>query len=257
MMGAKANRIGVWMGALTLAACARAVSRPAADAPDAGSLQRNEAPSGESAGTKAPQAAMPDASAPNASSLSNAAIPDAGRSDAGAQNASRAGATAADVRDASLPRDTDAGVLIDASVPSGGVVTVRYTTVLLGGKYSPRNVGAAWVEDASGKFVKTLNRWATHEAFDLVTWRTASNDNMVDAITSATAANFGMRESVWNLTDVDRQVVPDGDYTLKIEVTDSHTAGTVFSIALHKGPTAVDSTAPDQRYLVNIAIDYP
>jgi hypothetical protein len=191
------------------------------------------------------------------SNLPLGVTPDAGRTDAAVQDASRADATAPNAGDASLPRDTDAGVVIDASAPSGGIVTVRYTTVVLGGRYSPRNVGVAWVEDASGKFVKTLNRWATHEAFDLVTWQTASNNNMVDAISTATAANFGMRQSAWNLTDVAGQVVPDGAYTLKIEVTDAHTAGTVFSVALHKGPTAVDSTQPDQRYLVNISIDYP
>lgn len=36
--------------------------------------------------------------------------------------------------------------------------TVRTTTP--GGNFSPRNIGAIWIEDSNGQFVKTLKRWA-------------------------------------------------------------------------------------------------
>ena len=89
----------------------------------------------------------------------------------------------------------DAGVLVDASLPARGSVTIRYTTLDQGGTFSPRNVGAAWVEDSSGAFVKTLDRWAAVSANRLSAWRAASNGNVVDAVTSATAAGYGAREA--------------------------------------------------------------
>ena len=59
------------------------------------------------------------------------------------------------------------------------------------------------------------------------------------------------------MTDVDRHPVPDGDYTLKIEVTDRNTPpGPVFSIPLHVSPAAVDTNEPNQTFLASIAIDY-
>ncbi|MCB9248588.1 MAG: hypothetical protein H6613_08585 [Ignavibacteriales bacterium] len=36
--------------------------------------------------------------------------------------------------------------------------TIRTTTP--GGSFSPKNIGAIWVEDSSGNFIKTLQIWA-------------------------------------------------------------------------------------------------
>jgi len=33
---------------------------------------------------------------------------------------------------------------------------VRFTSVGHGGRYQPRNIGAVWIETASGEFVKTI-----------------------------------------------------------------------------------------------------
>jgi hypothetical protein len=39
-------------------------------------------------------------------------------------------------------------------------LTFDVTTKAPGGRYQPRNVGAIWVEDSSGKLVKSLEVWA-------------------------------------------------------------------------------------------------
>lgn len=39
---------------------------------------------------------------------------------------------------------------------TSGTLSVSVTTSSAGGNYTPRNILAIWVEDSSGKFVKTL-----------------------------------------------------------------------------------------------------
>lgn len=152
---------------------------------------------------------------------------------------------------------TDGGVLADGGFPARGPVTISYTTVNLGGTFSPRNVGAAWVEDAAGTFVKTLDVWAFVRGVFLVEWNAASGGNRVDAVTGATASRFGPRVDTWDMTDVAGNAVPDGDYILKIEFTDQNKAGPVFEFPIHKGANTPDTTLPDQSFVIDVSVDYP
>jgi len=43
---------------------------------------------------------------------------------------------------------------------TNGTLAVSVTTSSTGGNYAPRNIVAIWVEDNSGKFVKTLLAYA-------------------------------------------------------------------------------------------------
>jgi len=43
---------------------------------------------------------------------------------------------------------------------NSGSLSFDVVTVNQGGWFAPRNVGAIWIEDSSGKFVKTLKVWA-------------------------------------------------------------------------------------------------
>jgi hypothetical protein len=152
--------------------------------------------------------------------------------------------------------EADAGTLRDASFPARGSVTITYTTVDHHGLYSPHNIGAAWIESASGAYVKTLEKWGFVRSAYLVAWLTASGGNTVDAVTSASLSTLVTHQATWNMTDVNLQYVPDGDYTLKIEFTDQTSAGPVATFPIRKGADALDEIEPDQGYIANILIHY-
>jgi hypothetical protein len=97
---------------------------------------------------------------------------------------------------------------------NSGLCSFRFdvTTTSYGGRFRPRNVGAIYIENASGGFVKTLNVWGTIELRNLTDWQQLSGGNAVDAVTGATRANAGPVFGSWDCTDVNRQPVADGPY---------------------------------------------
>ncbi|HKU42482.1 MAG TPA: hypothetical protein VJR89_30190, partial [Polyangiales bacterium] len=93
----------------------------------------------------------------------------------------------------------------------------------------------------------------TVHASDLVTWTKASggwgfggsNPDMMDAMSSATIRTHQMHTVTWNMQNAMKQVVPDGEYVCKIEMTESRARdrmGPVISIKFTKGaaPQMVD-----------------
>lgn len=112
-------------------------------------------------------------------------------------------------------------------------VSVRTSPV--GGQFAPRNVGAIWVEDAGGTFVKTLERWGTTRAKWLVTFNEASGGDVVDAITGATKKVHDTHEVRWDLADVEGCEVPAGDYHLWLELTDRSGEGAHHDVPFAKG----------------------
>ncbi|MCF8261886.1 MAG: DUF2271 domain-containing protein [Melioribacteraceae bacterium] len=109
------------------------------------------------------------------------------------------------------------------------VVTFKVKTSSSGGNYSPKNIGAIWVEDNSGNFVKTLKLWANKRKQYLYTWKSTSGENTVDAVTSATLTSHQSHEVTWDVKDKNGNRVSDGTYKLKIEITDKHSQGPVAS----------------------------
>lgn len=116
---------------------------------------------------------------------------------------------------------------------------VRVRTTAVGGRYAPRNVGAIWIETASGAFVKTLERWGKTRAKYLVRWNAASGGNVVDAITSATLSSHITHDREWDLTNKTECEIPTGNYRVVIEHTDRNGAGVTFEIPFAKDQTAV------------------
>ncbi|MDD4971254.1 MAG: DUF2271 domain-containing protein [Paludibacter sp.] len=125
----------------------------------------------------------------------------------------------------------------DANTPGTLNVTVT-TSATTGATYVPRNVLAIWVQNSSGAFVKTLLLYAQARISELTTWNAISGGNIVDAITGATQTSHGVRTCTWNGTDVSGVVVPDGTYTLKMELTDKNAPGNVGTFTFVKGPAA-------------------
>jgi hypothetical protein len=88
-------------------------------------------------------------------------------------------------------------------------MTVEVTTVTAGGHYAPWNVGAVWVSDADGRFVKTLRTWGGPLRLpNASVWRGESGYNAVDAVTGATRSGHGPVEVSWDCTDLAHTPVP-------------------------------------------------
>jgi hypothetical protein len=154
------------------------------------------------------------------------------------------------VEDAARPGRLDASSR-DLPPPNQGpaqtcTLTFQVTTVTFNGSYSPRNVGAIWVSDGAGRFVKSLTVWAQRRIRYLSTWEGASMGNTVDAVTSATAGSHGTRTGKWNCTGVDEKPVPDGSYRINVEFTERNSLGRVMTpLAFTKG-SAANLMPPDQ-----------
>jgi hypothetical protein len=163
-----------------------------------------------------------------------AEVPDSSASsDGGEPDAELASIDASmDGADADADED-DAGVSSEAEPISA--CTFRVTTQSQAGRYAPKNVGAIWIE-RDGKWVETLRVWAGVRLRYLTTYLEANSErNTVDAMTSATVRQHGMQEARWNLKDAAGEPAPDGDYVLRLEVTDRPSMGRVLDVRFKKG----------------------
>jgi hypothetical protein len=122
-------------------------------------------------------------------------------------------------------------------------ITVRTTP--FGGRYQPRNVGAVWIEDADGGFVKTVKVWARTRRRYLEGWLDASGGNVVDAVTGATLSSHVTHQVLWELTDLAGCEVPDGDYQVVMELTDRNGPGALARFPLTKRGDPVTLTPAD------------
>lgn len=99
---------------------------------------------------------------------------------------------------------------------------VSFTTSPAGGVYAPSHVVAVWIETGAGAFVKTVGRWSATRTSSLTTWIAKAGQGDVDAVSGATQNlqpnNLATLE--WDLKDRQGQIVPDGTYTIKLELAD-------------------------------------
>lgn len=135
----------------------------------------------------------------------------------------------------------------ESSSEATSFLRFRVRTSKVGGKFAPRNVGAIWIQEQNGAFVKTLERWGTTRAKWLLTFNAASGGNVVDAITGATKIKHETHEVTWDLSDTAGCRVADGDYALWLELTDRSGAGVTLRIPFelsHPGTDVLPEDAP-------------
>ncbi len=144
---------------------------------------------------------------------------------------------------------------LDKGNATPGTVSFTVKTVTAGGNYAPKHVLAIWIEK-DGVFVKTRKAMANQRKQYLYTWRASSNYNVVDAITGSTINSHQTHTIEWDCSDLNGNIVPDGNYTLKIEFTDKHAQGPLFSIDFMKGTEAVVLTPPNQTNFINMSFSY-
>ncbi|MEI8272333.1 MAG: DUF2271 domain-containing protein [Paludibacter sp.] len=140
---------------------------------------------------------------------------------------------------------------------TSGLLTVTATTSTVYGTYAPKNVVAMWIQDSSGKFVKTMLILANARKAHLTNWVTATPvGNSIDAITGATQSSHGTRACTWKATDLAGVVVPDGTYTVIMEMTESNTGSKLGTFTFVKGPNGVTLTPANILSFGNISIQW-
>jgi hypothetical protein len=129
-------------------------------------------------------------------------------------------------------------------------VAVSATTHSGGGNHAPKNVDAIWVEDASGKFVKSLYVMARNEIQHLNAWNAATtaaglSRNRVDAVTGASLPGYGTRMASWNCTDVNGKPVALGGYKVCFDLNDGNGSDKSTCDNLTLGKAAATVMPPD------------
>jgi PKD repeat protein len=136
-----------------------------------------------------------------------------------------------------------------------GNVSFTVKTLPAGGNYAPKHVLAIWVEK-EGSFIKTRKAMANQRKQYLYKWAAASGYNVTDAITGPTLSGHQTHTVEWDCTDLNGNIVADGDYTMIIEFTDKHAQGPFYEIVFNKGTEPVTITPPDQQYIINMELNY-
>jgi hypothetical protein len=147
---------------------------------------------------------------------------------------------------------------------TSGLLKVTVTTKatgLAGRNYAPRNSMAIWIEDQSGKFIKTLLVNAQQRRMQLKRWEKSTNTagykyNAVDAVTGATNIIHGTRTCSWNGTDLNGKVLPDGNYNIMMELTDIDGAGNSYAVPFNKSNKKISLTPPDNSSFSAINIEW-
>jgi hypothetical protein len=99
------------------------------------------------------------------------------------------------------------------------------TTSPAGGRYQPKNIGAIWVQDSSGKLVKSLEVWAGVRRRYLTRYSSALAGTTIDVVASATLPTHRTHHESWDLKNRSGAAVPPGTYTLVMEMTDGDMTG--------------------------------
>ena len=143
---------------------------------------------------------------------------------------------------------------------TAGTMTFTVTTSAVSGSYGTKNLLAIWIEDGTTAFVKTKMKYGSTSNYDhFILWNAKSGGNVVDATTGATLATHGTRTVSWNATDVSGNLVPDGTYTLWVEMAwnSSYTTGRTYtSIPFTKGPASVHLTPANTANFANMVLDW-
>jgi hypothetical protein len=161
---------------------------------------------------------------------------------------------------------SDAGSASDTTGPVGAgtgcMMTVKITTVTTGIDYAPDNIGAVWIADAGGKFVKSLEVWANRRMSHLNKWVAATSAagrtrETVDAVTAATIGRHTTHTSTWNCTGAARAPVPRGSYQLCMEMNESNDQSIAYQcVKFDNAGVAFKLMPPDAPYFKARVIDY-
>ena len=134
-----------------------------------------------------------------------------------------------------------------------GTLSVTFTPINNRGGYSPKNVYAVWITDASGKWVANLGARVQKRYRYLTEWRKVYvkvPTKGVDGITGATASSFSTFSGVW-----DASKVPKSNYTLHMEFTTGNGSGPHATVTFSTANGAFDLAKTFTNYK-NVTLKY-
>jgi hypothetical protein len=142
-----------------------------------------------------------------------------------------------------------------------GELSVSVSTSEAGGKYSPRNVIAIWIENEQGNFIKTLLVYANKRKTHLNNWQAStaavgSEYNKIDAISGATKSSHTTRNCSWDGTDYTGLIVADGKYYIRMELTDKNATGNNSSFLFTKGMSPNVQTPSNKPSFSSLSINW-
>ena len=147
------------------------------------------------------------------------------------------------------------GVAGKAGAAESTSVSFSVTTMPLGGKYQPKNIGAIWVETRNGEFVKTLELWAKTRRRYLTRFNKAvGTTGSVDVTASATLPMHKTHEVLWNHADRSALSRSPGPYRLCVEVTDASATGQNYCIDFDSSAGTQTLTPADQAYFKALSL---
>lgn len=145
----------------------------------------------------------------------------------------------------------------DAGAPAQLASTCRFrvTTRAQGGRYAPRNIGAIWIARDDGSWVKTLKVWAGVRLRYLTRYLQANAQrDTTDAVTSATLRQHATHELTWDLRDAGGNMVPDGHFQMRVEVTDRSGEGQLLSIPFTQSNRALSVSPEDSAFFADVEL---
>lgn len=148
-----------------------------------------------------------------------------------------------------------------ATAHARGAVSITFTSSAApASNYAPNNVLAVWIERGDGTFIKTIDRQALVRVQYLVAWRAKAGANDMDAVTGATRVGYAAQTVTWNLQDRSGQVVPDGTYTIRMELAQSNASNAGSNnqgtFTFVKGAAAQNQTGLANGGFTNVSINY-
>jgi hypothetical protein len=153
-----------------------------------------------------------------------------------------------------------------ANAQTDGSVTVNVTCQpIIGAQYDPDHVMVIWVQDGSGNFVKTLKVCANKRLGHLNAWEAnceaaGLRRDRTDAITGATISAPSVHNGIpWNCTDTNGNLVADGTYRVRVEMTSNNGTGPITSSTLlqfTKGTSPVTMAPADEGFFTGMSLVY-
>ena len=146
-----------------------------------------------------------------------------------------------------------------------GSVRITFTTTPSGGNYAPNNVVAAWIQNGGGAHQRTVGLWSAVRTAYLRSYVAAAgaieNQLPADAISEASRLNHqGTLTVLWNLKDKAGNLVPDGTYTIRLELADENSATAAANnqgtFTFVKGPNPQVQTGLTNGGFTNVTIDF-
>jgi hypothetical protein len=143
-------------------------------------------------------------------------------------------------------------------------VTFNVKTVTYNGKYAPANCFALWITNASGVYVKTINRQSATYTQYLTYWKASSGTKLTDGMTGATIESHNEPYNgtvsripfVWNCTDYNETLVANGNYYVNVEFTEINGTGKYIRYLFTKGDSNQDLTFANATYFTNATLSY-